>query len=432
MIRPLWRVLSAAGRLLPLLAVALLAVRAPRLLAAGANNLAARSLLAEWDLAREPVELPQCERRLETSSSASLLARALAWDPANARALLNRGRAAWLAGDCDAARASWQQALQAAPGDRMATLWLFWASGADANSLPGGLARRDLARYAYHAGRQALSAESDEAGLAWLQLSMALAPERDAAGSLADYYRRAGQPEQSAGAWHSLAAALPEDQPDHWWALGQAAEIASDWGQAAWAYRQGVDTAGDPFVFWMAYAAALRRLERRAEAEAGYRQAIVVRPRNTLPYLCLGELRSAQDDPQGAVSWYQQARALDPAVNPFYLVGSHYARQDRPEQARPWLEEAVQLEPHNPDANHLLAQTLYKLGDTAGAAAALEQAVAGRPGEQSWQWLVQLGDWRLELGDRPGALAAYRQALDLRPAEGGILRRIEQAEQAGN
>ncbi len=132
------------------------------------------------------------------------------------------------------------------------------------------------------------------------------------------------------------------------------------------------------------------------------------------------------------MGWYLQAQALDPRTNPFYLLGNRYWQQGQPAEARSWLEKALQLDPGHLQANYLMAQALDRLGEKAQAVSFLERAVSLPPGQPDWQWVVQLGDWRLELGDRQGALAAYRRALELHPGETTIEERIGKLAESGN
>ncbi len=271
--------------LLSLVVLLLLLAQAPGLLAAGANNLAARALAGEWEVVGREAGLPQCRGRLPASAADPYLATALSWNPADERVWLNRGRAAWLVGNCQQARASWRQAVQAAPEDRIAAFWLFWAMGGDADNLPGLLSKDELAGYAYRVGEDAQAGEVGDGGLAWVELSLALSPNRETAELLVKLYQKTGRTEAIAGAWRQVAATLPEDQPDHWFALGQAAESEADWTQAAWAYQQGAQVAPAPYEFWMKCAGALEKLKRWPEAEGAYRQAMVAQPedRPTLP-----------------------------------------------------------------------------------------------------------------------------------------------------
>ena len=262
--------------------VLLLLSRAPRLLAAGANNLAVRALVAEWDVVRQEAGVPQCRKWLAKSAARRALTLALRGDPAHERALLNRGRAAWLAGECAEAEVSWERALVAAPGDRMAAFWLFWAVGADADRLPAGLAAGELARYASLAA-QRIGTVDRGAAASWYELSLALASDRGAAGELAGLYRQIGRREEAVAEWQRMAAVWSPEDPEHWWAVGQAAELEEGWERAAWAYGQGAEIAPEPYGFWMRQAGAFEHLQSPREEEGAYHRAIMACPKLSHP-----------------------------------------------------------------------------------------------------------------------------------------------------
>jgi len=411
-------------------ALALLLARVPHLLAAGANNLAAWALASEWKEVSQQVGFPRCGRRLESPDAARYTAAALRWDPGYGRALVNQGRVAWLEGECSEARANWEQALLAAPGDQVAAFWLFWASGTDTDRLPEGLSPEALAQAAYGAGQYAETAGAEGTAAAWYELSQDMGPSREAANRLARLYQREERLEEAIAVWQRLAAARPQECPDHWWALGQAAELAQEWEQASWAYGRGVEVtsevAEDPYDFWMRQGVAFERLQRREEAEAAYRQAQAVRPDVPWPYLSLGHLRRKQEDYAGALAWYRQAETVAPEhLAPAYYQGMMYYLLEDYVEARVYLERTLVVNPDHIGSNYYLAQALHQLRERDQAVTFLAQAVALHTGKP-WRWVVQLGNWRLELGDREGAMAAYQQALEWRPGESEVERRIEE------
>jgi hypothetical protein len=71
-----------------------------------------------------------------------------------------------------------------------------------------------------------------------------------------------------------------------------------------------------------------------------------------------------------------------------------------------------------------MAQCFHENGSQSEAIGMLGRAIEFHGGKP-WDWVVELGDWRLEAGDRDGALADYHLALDWQPAEEVILDRIE-------
>ena len=370
----------------------LLLVRAPRLLAAGANNLAVRTLAREWPPIRPEAGPPRCERRLDVSAAAPTLALARRLDRNQQRVLLNRGRAAWLQGDCSGAREAWARAMAAAPGDRIAAFWLSLATFSKTGSSPPDLsADQEMAQYADTLGQQA-GALDREAALSWYRFSLALSPGRQAAERLAARYRAMGKAQEALDVWRWLAAVRPPEDADHWWALGQAAELERDWRQAAQVYGQGGKTAAEPYGLWIRQAAMFVRLGQVHEQEQAYHHAIEACPDCVAPYLSLGHLWRDQGQLQGALDWYR---------------------------------EAARVAPGDPNPPYYQAQTLYERGEQAPATAALAQAVDLHRGKP-WQWAAQLGDWRQEQGDRQGALAAYHQALEWKPGDEAMEERISE------
>jgi len=81
------------------------------------------------------------------------------------------------------------------------------------------------------------------------------------------------------------------------------------------------------------------------------------------------------------------------------------------EAARTHLEIATGADPREPSAWHNLGLLRHKLGDDAGAVAALERARTLAP--TNYQPRVALAALRWKRGDKPGAAAEYRALLEL-------------------
>ena len=370
-----------------LLLLALLS-RAPRLLAAGANNLASCALLPEWDRVRREPGLVRCVEWIPLPAAGPALALARRWDPDSQRVALNRGRVAWLQGDCKEAQSAWAQASLAAPGDEVAGLWLLVSSGV--GDLPLHLAPHAMARYAWLAGQRAAAIDPVSAA-AWYELSLLLAPGQKAAKGLAGLYAAEGKDVEAARVWQRLADALPPGDAGHWQALGEAAGLAGEWERAAEAYGNGAALSAAPYDLWMQQAEAFRRLGRSREEERAYHRALLACPNCLPPCLALGHLWRREGQHAGALAWYA---------------------------------EAARIAPENAFPRYYRAQLLYAMGERSQAVASLEQAISLNGGKP-WRWAVQLGDWWLEGGNREGALAAYRQALAWQPAEEAIEARIQ-------
>lgn len=408
----------------------LLLARVPLLLIAGVNNMTARALIPEWRSVSREVEL-RCEERLEVCGVGRYLSLVPRWNSVSQQVLLNRGRVAWVEGDCAEAQLNWEQTCDQEPLGQGALFcfWLFLATQGEIGGVPGDIGAERLARYAYEDGRWAEQAGAEERAVSSYELSFELSPNGRAASKLAYLYRQESRLEEAVAVWQRLAAALPLGDSVHWWALGQAAEVVQEWEQAAWAYGRGIEVAEEPYDFWMRKAEALRRLQRWEEAEQAHGRAMVERPDLPASYLSLGHLRRGLEDYEGARAWYLRAQVVAPKnVNPLYFLGLTCYLQGQYDQARAWLEAALRVAPEHVESTYQLALTLYQLGEVTQAKDLLTRALDLHTG-QPWQWAVQLGDWRLALGDREGALAAYRQALEWRPGEATIEGRIEQAEQ---
>lgn len=409
-----------------LLALLLLLIsKAPRLLAAAANNAAARTLVLEWQVVVGETGVPACRRWMETSRATSALALALRLDETFLPAHVNEGRAAWLAGDCARAQAAWVEVLQEDPANEIAALWAFLASGGDVEVVPLAAQRQGLAIYAFQMGQRAQAEGVETQARHWYELSLDLHAGRQATAALAALYRRAGDEQGAIRLWEELAVALPANDPDHWWALGQAAALAQEWEQAALAYRQGAALATAPWGFWVQEGIAWTSLQRWEEAQAAYERVLQSRPDLATGYLQMGHLRRAQGDAEGALAWYQRAVTVSQgSADALYWEGvGHYLLQQY-EQAEERFNQVLAANEEHVWAHYYLAQTLYQQGRTVEATEHLGQAVRLHPG-RLWRWAVQLGDWRLEVGDREGALAAYRQALEWQPGEASVEERIE-------
>jgi tetratricopeptide repeat protein len=373
---------------LPALLLLALLSRGPRLVAAGANNVASLALLPEWDRVQREVGLARCAAWIASPAAGPSLALAWHWDPDSQRVALNRGRAAWLQGNCAEARASWSQASLAAPGDEVAGLWLLVSSGA--SDLPLHLTPQATARYAWMAGRRTAAIDPAAAAVLY-DLSLLLSPGREAAEGLAGLWVAEGRNAEAAQVWQLLAKALPPEDAGHWQALGEGAGLAGEWQRAAEAYGRGAALSAAPYELWWRQANAFRHLGLSREEERAYHRAVIACPNCLSPYMALGHLWRRQGQHAGALAWYA---------------------------------EAARIAPEDASSRYYRAQLLYATGEPSQAVASLEEAISLNH-NKPWRWVVQAGDWRLEGGDREGALAAYRQALVWQPAEQAIEARIQ-------
>jgi tetratricopeptide (TPR) repeat protein len=249
----------------------------------------------------------------------------------------------------------------------------------------------DSGRWAEHAGFEAAAAFSYE-------LSLELAPNSFAAGKVTRSLLLEQQVEQAISVWDQMAVDLPREDPGHWLAVAEAAELEQDWEQVAIAYGRGAQIAEAPYRFWVAQGRALQHL----------------------------------DDWEDARQAYGRAFLLDvPRISPLKALGELGLQQDRYLEAARWFWMALQLRPDDVLSNYHMAQVLHGVGEHRSAVPFLARAVELHSG-QPWEWLVELGDWQMALGDSAGALEAYHRALNWQPEETSIEERIEQVTGEGN
>lgn len=294
----------------------------------------------------------------------------------------------------DDARAVWERMCDAGYGrqSELSCLWLYLSTGGEQGGIPcSSLQPESLAIYAYGFGLLAEEAQAIDYAVFSYQFSLDLSPSRRVGERLTRLLRREDREVEAVAVWRRLAANLSPEEPDHWWALGQAAELQEDWQLSSWAYGQGgeLETEAYPY-FWMRQGDILQRIQRWKGAEQAYYRALSVNSYSYAPYLSLGRAHFEQNQQAQAMRWLGQA----------FLIRSDYV----------WT-------------NYHLAQVLHRAGDEEVAVDFLARALSLHPGEP-WHWAVQMGDWRLALGDRHDALEAYRQALIWQPEEILIQERI--------
>jgi protein O-GlcNAc transferase len=204
------------------------------------------------------------------------------------------------------------------------------------------------------------------------------------------------------------------------------------------AYEQGLALARqatelDPAnaAAWNNAGLALIHLERPAEAQAAFEEALALQPESALYWNNLAGALREQGDLAGAERvLLDQALHLDPHLPSAHLsLGIVYLRADRPDLAAAHLEEAVRLLPpaEQPAAQGMLEQTaeperwlrlgdlLLAHGELEGALWAFEQADAlgGAPadvGAGLSAALIALGEW-------DSAIRVLNQALEIAPAD---------------
>jgi tetratricopeptide (TPR) repeat protein len=124
--------------------------------------------------------------------------------------------------------------------------------------------------------------------------------------------------------------------------------------------------------------------ERREEAAAEYRRALIFDPDLVPGLVNLANIYYAQDRLSEAEALYSRALSLDPGVfEGHFNLGNVYHDRGQFEEARGAYERALALNPVYPDGHFYLAVTLEKLGRSQEA----------RPHWRAYQRLAPDGEW---------------------------------------
>lgn len=397
-----------------LLLAGVVVLKGPAILQATDDNMAAITILQDWG--RKPKDLSQVNCR--ENDLAPIL------DDLDARAdHINAARQAYYRGDCQRALAYWTLALEADPGNETAAIMRFLSSGVNEDLRPAGMSVEETAEFLQGLGAWAEKNQREDQALYWFTNAFETKPTRVVADRLV---RSLPDDEEKTAIWQKLAGALPEDEADHWWALGQQAELAQRWDEAADAYAAGAQIAADSFDFLIEQGLLLLKLDRLDEAEAVFQEAVALRPDNSQPYTQLGHVARQRGDLESARDWYKKAVQIAPdKFNQNYRLGITYYDLGQYDLANQYLVTAVEINPKNAPALYYLAQTAYQSGRQSEAQSILEEAISYEK-ESHWNWLVTLGDWRAATGDDRGALEAYKQALSLQPDHPRITSKIQE------
>lgn len=321
------------------------------------------------ELYRQGVQARQAERFVE---AAKLLDRALALDPDNTDALVQRGFVHLALDERAAARSVFDKALEAAP------------DYADA--------RYGLAQIAFRDGRL-----EDARGIV-APLAAASPDRKDFADLLASIDTAASAARAQARTARAEAAPAP----------------------SRLAARPRVDRTASLF----AQGTALRRQGRFAEAEAAYRHALALGPDNADLLVALGLVSGFQQKFQDARGFFEAALAAAPgSVDARLGLVRLAVWEGDVGEARRRIEQVLQDEPGNSEAAVLEARISLLEGRYAVAEAGFARVIEREP--ENVEAIVGLGDVRRARGDEEGARIRYRRGLELSPGDADIAQRLE-------
>jgi predicted O-linked N-acetylglucosamine transferase (SPINDLY family) len=153
---------------------------------------------------------------------------------------------------------------------------------------------------------------------------------------------------------------------------------------------------------------------RLREAEALYRRALIVQPRNSHAMYLLAAIAQQDGRTAEAVALMGRAIALAPQIAEYHQqLGSFLMVHGQHAKATEEFRTALRQKPDLIDARANLGTALYMNGELAGSIEEFEKFLAARP--QSPEILNNLGTALRESGRASDAIAAYRKALVLRP-----------------
>ncbi len=313
---------------------------------------------------------------------------AIALDPNDAEAFVNRGSARAALGDLDGAVADFTRGVALEPGSALA-----WSNRGLALREKGDLdgALRDLDRAVVLCG-------GDDAGVL-ARRSMIRLDRGDVDGALED-----------------AEAAIARDPRDVV-ARGQRAKVRRQRGELDAAIADLAEAVAiDPGHIGSWLDLGLLRMDAGDldGALSDLNRAVELDPRRAPAHVARGTVRKAKGDHDGAFADLTRAIELDPShPSPRTELGVLYRERGEPRRAITELNAAIELDPTDPAGYANRSTARLDLGDHDGAYADASRAIELRPGlAAAW---CNRGNALRAKGDAPAALADLNKALALDP-----------------
>jgi superkiller protein 3 len=149
--------------------------------------------------------------------------------------------------------------------------------------------------------------------LRWLKRSAELAPQRtDIAIMLAQRYKRAGNLEAARPLAAELIAAHPENAAlqSLWGELLMSSTAPDALAQMLQACRKATSLEPDNAMYWQQLGTACLQMNRDAEAETAFRQAIKLDPKEPFPYQQMASLATRHGKTKDAAQWATLAEQM--------------------------------------------------------------------------------------------------------------------------
>ncbi len=396
-------------------------------------------LLSAQPGARETIQ--DVERALQERTLAYYTA-ALAADPRNLSAYLQRAQAHARQGNFEQAIADYTQALELQPADaallrRRALAYLRKQDLDQAIADYTEALRLEPRNVEAHANRGLAYAQRNEHDKAIADYTEAIHLNPRDEGL---YYNR-GHAHFSRGEYEQAIADYSEvlrRDPRHTWALaqrGKAQVLCGEAEQALADYSRLLQLEPRNARALWDRALAYRDLGRHDKALADFTAALALEP-NAVLYTDRGLARAASGDLQGAVQDFTEALALDPHYALAYLFrGNMHHDRGEMEQAVADLNEAVRLNPESAAAHFHRGNALTRLGRHEEALSDYTRTL--ELDSHHVGAYFQRGNGRSALGDLEGAIADYTETLHLQPGHapalnnrGNAYRRLGELDQA--
>lgn len=150
------------------------------------------------------------------------------------------------------------------------------------------------------------------------------------------------------------------------------------------------------------------------EAQQHAQQAIHLAPEEPYPYYALAHILDVRNHLPEAQRAIEEALRLDPYEPAYFaeLASLHY-QQRRWKETLAAADEGLSIDPEHNTCLNLRAQALIKLGDRAGAATTIGDALSRRPDDPLTH--ANQGWAMLENGNPKQAMIHFREALRLQP-----------------
>ena len=150
------------------------------------------------------------------------------------------------------------------------------------------------------------------------------------------------------------------------------------------------------------------------QAQQHAQQSIHLAPEESFPYYTLAHILDERNRLPEAQRAIEEALRLDPYEPAYFaeLASLHY-QQRRWKEALVAADQGLAIDPEHNTCLNLRAQALIKLGDRAGAATTIGDALSRRPDDPLTH--ANQGWALLEKGDPKQAMIHFREALRLKP-----------------